>query len=149
MVLGDVPSTDVAPEPLNGRGKHRFPRTARLTSSPSFQALFNAAQARSSDGSFTVLARGNDLKRARLGLAITKKKTARASARNQLKRIARESFRHHQLQLRGLDLVVIGQVGANGKSSAALFESLRRHWNKINDQCKASSSSSSELTATF
>jgi ribonuclease P protein component len=120
---------------------HRFPRSARLTTAESYQALFRNAQARSSDSMFVVLAGRNALHNARLGLAITKKKTARAAQRNRLKRIVRESFRRHQEQLRGLDIVVMGQAGAERKSSAQLFDALLRHWNKINEQCKRSSSS--------
>jgi ribonuclease P protein component len=119
----------------------RFPRAARLTTAAGFEALFRNADARSSDSAFVVLARRNGLAIGRLGLAITKKKTRLATRRNRLKRLIRESFRHHQLQLRGLDIVVIGQAGAERKSSAELRDALRRHWNKINEQCKRSSSS--------
>lgn len=83
---------------------------------------------RSRDKWFTVLYRDNGEKTARLGLAIAKKNCRAATARNRIKRIARESFRLNQELLAGLDLVVINSPATGGASRKQLFDSLSGHW---------------------
>ncbi len=53
-----------------------------------------------------VVLRPNSQGHARLGLAISKKVLARAVARNQVKRIVRDSFRRHAAELPAYDIVV-------------------------------------------
>ncbi len=79
-----------------------------------------------------MLCRGNDKDYARLGLAISKKHCRSATGRNRLKRIVRESFRQHQFELEGLDLVVMNQPGATRASNRQLFDSLASHWRRLN-----------------
>lgn len=79
---------------------------------------------------FTVLYRQNRGREARLGLAISRKHCRSAAGRNRLKRIVRESFRHHRGELDGLDIVVMNQPAAASAGNQALFDSLRRHWRK-------------------
>jgi ribonuclease P protein component len=85
---------------------------------------------RSRDRFFIVLARANGTEAARLGLAISKKNCRLATGRNRLKRIVRESFRRHQADLGGLDVVVLAQSDANREDNATLFDSLAKHWQK-------------------
>jgi ribonuclease P protein component len=87
---------------------------------------------RSRDKWFTVLCRENDGNNvgARLGLAISKKNCRAAATRNRIKRIIRESFRHHQLMLTGLDVVVINQPAARDGSNRQLMNSLDSHWQR-------------------
>ena len=85
---------------------------------------------RSRDKLFTVLARGNDESIARLGLAISKKHCRRATARNRIKRIIRESFREQQEQLCGIDVVVINQPAATKASNDEIRGSLDKHWQR-------------------
>lgn len=85
---------------------------------------------RSRDKLFTVLARDNKSAVARLGLAISKKHCRKATARNRIKRMIRESFRQHQAQLVGLDIVVINQPAAVLADNSAMNESLERHWQR-------------------
>ena len=67
---------------------------------------------------------------ARLGLAISKKHCRQATDRNRIKRIVRESFRQHQAELAGLDIVVINQPAAKGAANRQLFDSLSTHWQR-------------------
>jgi ribonuclease P protein component len=83
---------------------------------------------RSRDKWFTVLYRESGISGARLGLAIAKKHCRRATDRNRIKRIVRESFRQNQAGLDGLDIVVINQPAATGASNRQLFDSLSGHW---------------------
>ncbi len=114
--------------------RQNFGQRKRLISAHQYQAVFRAPS-RSSDQVLTVLARRNDLEHPRLGLAIQKKILKRAVARNRVKRIVRESFRHHQSLLDGLDVVVIGRQGLKRTDNRQLFNALERHWSRLAKQC--------------
>lgn len=118
-------------------GGARFSRRARLTGRKAFTGVF-ARPVKSSDRYFTVLARPNDLPYPRLGLAISRKVSKSAVARNRLKRLVRESFRHHQPGIGGWDCVVMGRVGAAEQGNAILFASLQRHWRRFARPCALS-----------
>ena len=79
---------------------------------------------------FTVLYKNNGEHEARLGLAISKKHCRAAVGRNRLKRLVRESFRLNRADLKGLDVVVLNQAAAARASNKALFDSLRKHWQR-------------------
>ena len=93
----------------------------------SYGRVFRKA-GRSKDRHFTVLYRSNGSDEARLGLAISKKNTKLATARNRLKRLVRESFRQNKDQLAGLDVVVLNQRGTQTADNLTLFASLKKHW---------------------
>lgn len=116
----------------------QFPRHARLLSKPDFQAIFQHADCKSSDQSMTLLARRNGLDYARLGMAVGKRVDKKAVVRNRVKRQVRESFRHHQQNLSGLDIVVLGREGASRMENSQLMKSLQAHWQKVVDQCAKS-----------
>jgi len=77
-----------------------------------------------------VLCRDNKGEAPRLGLAISKKHCRKATARNRIKRVIRESFRQHQQELSGLDVVVINQPAAGMANAITMNESLEQHWKK-------------------
>ncbi|MDJ0700316.1 MAG: ribonuclease P protein component [Woeseiaceae bacterium] len=108
---------------------HRFRRRNRLLDAAAFGRVFKQAT-RSRDRYFTVLCRPNRDSGARLGMAISKKHCRRATARNRLKRIVRESFRQHKGELDGLDVVVMNKPEAATAANRQLFESLDRHWQR-------------------
>jgi len=85
---------------------------------------------RSRDKWFTVLSRDNGRHEARLGLAVSKKHCRKSTSRNTIKRIVRESFRQHQAELEGLDVVVINQPAATSATRQQLFDSLAGHWRR-------------------
>ena len=112
----------------NSQGK-RFTKDNRLLDAAAYGRVFDRAT-RSRDKLFTVLCRRNKQSIARLGLAISKKHCRRATARNRIKRIIRESFRQQQALLSGLDVVVINQPGAVMASNQELVDSLAAHWQR-------------------
>jgi ribonuclease P protein component len=79
---------------------------------------------------FTILYTDNGEQAARLGLAISKKHCKLSVGRNRLKRLIRESFRHHQTELQGLDIVVLNQPAAMRAGNKVLSTSLQRHWQR-------------------
>lgn len=90
---------------------------------------------RASDALITMLACRNGLGHARLGLAISKKAARHATARNRIKRLAREAFRHHQAELAGLDVVVMARPAATSADNDALHASLVRHCTELPARC--------------
>ncbi len=110
-------------------GQAAFDRTRRLALAADYKRVFGQAR-RSSDNLLLVLACDNNLPQARLGMAIARNRIPRASARNRVKRLIRESFRHHQQLLTGLDLVVLARTNLTHIDNQTLFQSLARHWQR-------------------
>ena len=117
---------------LAGSESFRLHKENRLLNAAGYSRVFRKAT-RSRDKWFTVLCRDNDMNIARLGLAISKKNCRQATGRNRIKRIVRESFRQHQAELAGLDIVVMNQPPCKGAANRELFGSLAGHW----DRCRA------------
>ncbi len=90
------------------------------------------------DELFSVFAIANNLSHGRIGLAVSKKVALRAVDRNRIKRHVRESFRSHQENLAGLDVVVMANPAAKLSAPPALRDSLNQHWERIIRQCRKS-----------
>jgi ribonuclease P protein component len=113
-----------------------FTRSQRLLTSRDFQNAFDKAIIRFSTPVLLVLVTERSASAdtdaplptepARLGLVVSKKHLKRAVDRNRFKRVVRESFRHHQEQLKGLDIVVLARNGAiravHGETDAGQME---------------------------
>jgi ribonuclease P protein component len=67
----------------------------------------------------------------RLGLAVASKVAGSSVERNRLRRIVRESFRLHQHELPGVDIVVSARPRARGASSKELREALDSLWAQV------------------
>lgn len=115
--------------PTDGR-EHSFRRDQRLTTRPEFQRVFKHGR-RSADRCFTLVFCHNSLGHPRLGLAIAKRLVRKASARNRLKRVVRESFRLAASSLPGVDIVVMAGPAAGSANNVALYASLERHWRRL------------------
>lgn len=114
---------------MAGSSIYRLQKENRLLDAAAFGRVFKKAT-RSRDKWFTVLCRENDEGMARLGLAISKKNCRLATGRNRIKRVVRESFRQHQAELGGLDVVVINQPAAATAANRQLFDSMSAHWQR-------------------
>lgn len=51
--------------------------------------------------------------------------------RNRIKRVIRESFRHHLAQLPGVDIVVIARSGVVNEPNQAVTKTLAKHWAEL------------------
>lgn len=100
-----------------------FPRSSRLLTAADYAQVFKKNE-RFSDRYWTVLCYSGDDSDAKLGLAIAKKRAKRATDRNRLKRIVRESFRCHRLRLEGRQVVVMNRDLATTESAAVLRSSI-------------------------
>ena len=86
----------------------------------------------------TMLAVHNDCGYPRLGLAISRKAARSAVARNRIKRHVRETFRHRQAELDGLDIVVIARPGIAMQGAPELNNALHKLWKRLITTCAGS-----------
>ena len=99
---------------------------------------FDAAYARGrkfGNGFFGVTAFWNDKGWARLGLAVAVRTAGGGVQRNRIRRIIRESFRLHQHELPGVDLIVSARGRAKDAPGPELHASLVALWQKVKEQC--------------
>jgi len=108
----------------------RFPRSTRLLQASDYSRVF-ARSTRVSDKYWTILASSNQCSRNRLGMAIAKKRAKRAVDRNRLKRVIREHFRHNQMAMVTVDLVIMNRDAAVNATNNELRRSLETLWEKL------------------
>lgn len=119
-------------------GGQSFPRKSRLLKPSEFQRVFDQAVV-SGDKLFRVLARAATGPQSRLGMAVSRKVDPRASQRNRIRRVIRESFRRHHpaapngdhIHLPVRDYVVLASPRSTSTPNEKLFESLSCHWREI------------------
>jgi len=108
-----------------------------LTRPGEFKQVFTHSK-RAGDEYFSVLGHNNNSAIARLGLAIAKKHIKRAVGRNRIKRLVRESFRRHQQELAGLDIVVLLRRDVTPLDNNDVYKRLNKLWKAIINKCKPS-----------
>lgn len=113
-------------------GLYDFPRTARLLSSGEFRRVFEQADFRAPHPFFLMLAiQCSSRDTARLGLVVAKKNIRKAVDRNRIKRLIRESFRHHLAELPSLDIVVLVRKEAGPAENSQLLAALDKLWSRL------------------
>lgn len=106
-----------------------FGKNHRLLTSAQFQQVFDNTDMRAGDPCFLLLAhRQSSPSAGRLGFVVSRKNVRRAVDRNQLKRIARESFRHHKPQLQGLDIILLAKKGVQQLPATELRQRIDQAW---------------------
>ncbi|MFI4938339.1 MAG: ribonuclease P protein component [Candidatus Berkiellales bacterium] len=107
-----------------------FPPQNRLLTPQNYSHVFKFG--RKQKGTlFTFIFCKNDFSYARLGLAIAKRSIQLAVKRNKVRRLVRESFRHYQAHLSGLDIVVVAQKNETLSNHKNLREELEQQWSAI------------------
>ncbi|MCP4126881.1 MAG: ribonuclease P protein component [Gammaproteobacteria bacterium] len=114
-----------------------FPRDSRLLQPAQYRSVFQHP-IKSTDDCFAVLCRSSGRAAPRLGLAVSKKYARLAVDRNRIKRVIRESFRCHGEELDGIDYVVLNRKGTSSMSNRVLFDSLSRHWKRLQKKVASS-----------
>lgn len=107
-----------------------FPRAARLLRPPQYTTVFARGRKFVCDG-FVVIAAANGEDRARLGLALAKRRIGRAVDRSRVKRVIRESFRHVRPDLPATDIVVLARNRTVTMDNASLTAQLNRIWHRL------------------
>ena len=113
----------------------RFSKSRRLVSSIEYQLVL-AHACGSKDALFVVYARNNGRQLSRLGVTVSRRVAPRAVDRNRIKRVIRESFRHQENILIGLDIVTIARRATKRLEAKQLFISLGKHWRTVDQQCR-------------
>jgi len=129
-VLSDSQQVAVAAAPSNALARQTFPKTLRLLTPNQYQSAFQQAE-KFANRHWTLIVKANQLALPRLGLAVSKKQLSRAVWRNRVKRIAREAFRQHKMDLCGYDIVVLGRKGVEDVQSDQLRASFEHLIKKI------------------
>ena len=91
-----------------------------------------------SDALFTVIAKPNEVGRARLGMAVGIRAAGCAVNRNRVKRVVRERFRLTQQELPPVDVVVNAKPGAGKASRAELAASITTLLARMSERCARS-----------
>jgi len=116
---------------MTSTGSRQFPRSHRLLEASQFKSLFDQPQWRASSQHFLLLVAENGLGPARLGIVIGKRRVKRAVDRNLLRRLMRESFRHRNAELAGLDIVILVRANLNNPDKVTINAELAKVWSKL------------------
>lgn len=108
-----------------------FSREKRLLTPRQFKTVFDSPSGKAPGKNVLLLARINDLDHPRLGLVIGKKSVKLSVERNRLKRLIRDSFRHNQDLLGGLDIVVVARKGLGDLENPELHEQFGKLWKRL------------------
>ncbi|UFH49369.1 ribonuclease P protein component [Pseudomonas sp. KNUC1026] len=108
-----------------------FSRGKRLLVPGQFKAVFDSPTGKVPGKNLLILARDNALDHPRLGFVIGKKSVKLSVQRNRLKRVIRESFRQHQHQLAGWDVVIVARKGLADTENPELHQHFGKLWKRL------------------
>lgn len=108
-----------------------FGREKRLLTPQQFKTVFDSSSNKVPGKNVLLLARENQLEHPRLGLVIGKKSVKLAVERNRIKRQIRESFRHSQDILNGVDIVIVARRGIADLSNVELRQQFDKMWKRL------------------
>jgi ribonuclease P protein component len=107
-----------------------LPPSARLRRAADFAALRHAT-GRLSTAHFSLRWIPSAAGQCRLGLAVSRKVSKRAVARNRIKRVIRESFRAQRGGLPPIDVLVIARASAANLENHVLRSDLEGAWQRL------------------
>lgn len=113
---------------------YAFCKHRRLLKASDFKEVFDNNRIKVAHPAFLLLATPTSLSQSRLGLVVGKKNIPTAVGRNQVKRVARETFRRQQFPL-SLDIVFLARRDAikfNPKQLALLLD---QSWGRLQQRC--------------
>ncbi len=108
----------------------RFLKTDRLLKRSEFVLLSQSGK-KIHSRHFLALYKPGRLGTSRLGITVTRK-VANAVGRNRIKRLVRESFRHHRQGIRGCwDINLVAKQGAGQMTATAAWDELQSIFEKL------------------
>jgi ribonuclease P protein component len=110
----------------------KFSAANKLSRAVGFEHVLHAECI--SDRYFKVFFVRNSEKFARLGIIASKRSLSAATDRNRVKRIIRESFRHHNIKNRNLDLVVMTKNDYSWMVNARI-DNLEKLFSQVENRC--------------
>jgi ribonuclease P protein component len=111
---------------------YSFSKQLRLLNAGDYQPVFNDACWKVSTKEILLLCKPNGLEHPRLGLVVAKKHIRSAVQRNRFKRLVRESFRLHQQDISGIDIVVLARKDADLLANEDLTRQITGLWYRLN-----------------
>ncbi|MFC3851593.1 ribonuclease P protein component [Salinispirillum marinum] len=121
-----------------------FPRTKRLLTAGDFRTVFDRATVKAGTAELFLLATpATEFTTPRIGFIISRKNVRRAVARNRIKRIVREQFRHLPKDYPSFDIIVMARKGADRLEPKTLHSTVSYLFNKLNKRIKAAPKHSS------
>ena len=108
-----------------------FGREKRLLTPSQFKAVFDSPDGKLPGRNVLLLVRENQLPHPRIGLVIGKKSVKLSVERNRIKRQLRETFRLHQMELTGWDIVVIARKGLGELDNPELAKQFAKLWRRL------------------
>lgn len=116
------------------RTRLSFQRSQVLRTGAQFQGIYRQGR-RFGNELLTAAVSANPTGTPRLGLSIAARTVGNAVARNRLRRVIRESFRLHQLELPAVDIVIGARNAARAAAADAVRASLSKLWQQIIETC--------------
>lgn len=107
-----------------------FSKACRLLTPEDYKPVFDKPDLRINSPELLLLVRRNTLPQSRLGLVVAKKHIKRATRRNRVKRIMRESFRRQTFNY-SADIVVLVRQKADLMDNKQLFEHVDSQWARL------------------
>ncbi|WP_019672120.1 ribonuclease P protein component [Psychrobacter lutiphocae] len=115
---------------------YSYPKTKRLLKPDEFKQVFNQPLFKVHQTHLMAFAYSSNRTQARLGMAITKKKIPTAVARNRIKRLIREQFRHSHGDLPALDMIFIVKKSPKALTNIQLTQEIQELLVKIKHKHK-------------
>lgn len=109
----------------------QFKQENRLKRSRDFDNVFKRTDVKARKDCFLLLAAKNSLDIPRLGLIVAKKHIKKATGRNTVKRIIRESFRLQLRELPALDIVVLISKPCSDYNRQQLWQFIDDAWQRL------------------
>ena len=110
------------------RGHHR------LHASDQFRQVFKNTEVRVAHPKYILLAKCNSVDYARLGIVVGKRHINKASARNVIKRLVRETFRKN-IWSESFDVLFLVRSDLTGISKKELTGLLEDGWKRLKNKC--------------
>lgn len=105
----------------------KFTKQQRLLKHADFQAVFNERH-KVAHGIFLAFFKSNQVDSAKLGIIVPKRIVKTAVKRNTIKRLIRESFRHHVSLLKGLDIIILVRAECSSLTKPMLRQQIDQLW---------------------